>query len=177
MFAIGIVTTLLLAPIQADRLDWKRYDLTKLNMSLSLPLQPEPTTVELRADSKKMIKSMETIQVSIPGLFVVASYTHYDNDIVADLKKAAQGAIENIKSQTNVTDFKSTTKPETIGSLNGLRISGTYKSKGRGLAFEGLIACDNNHLWQVNTGFVQGNSESRAFAWKVLDSLKINNTN
>lgn len=177
MFAFGFAAILLCAPVQGDRLDWKRYDLPKLNISLSLPAQPESTTVALRADSKKMIQSMETVQVSIPGLFIVASYTHYDNDIFADLKKAGQGAIENIKNQTGVTDFKSTTKPETIGSLNGLRIAGTYKSKGRALAFEGLIACDTNHLWQVNTGFVQGNSEARAFAWKVLDSLRINNAN
>ncbi len=175
MFAIALTTVLIFSPLQSDKIEWKRYDLAKLNMSIVLPATPEPTNVALRSESRKMIQSMETVQVSIPGLFVVASYTHYDNDIITDLQKAGLGAIENIKSQQGVTEFKSTIKQEPIGSLNGLRISGTYKSKGKTIAFEGRIACDNNHLWQINTGYVQGNNESRVFAWKVLDSIKINN--
>lgn len=160
------------APLQS--LDgWKRYDLPEAKISLELPAEPNESRVQLKEAARKYIEQYLNYTVSAPGVFILVSHTLYVEGVAVDLRKAAEGAVSNIKSQEGVSGAAFTFRDIRRDDKPAVAFSGTYTSGKRRLAYEALVIGAGRQLWLVGVGFESVSTEGRVAARNCLGSIKV----
>lgn len=171
---LAAIVGVLSLPTAAQSADgWKRHSLSQAQLNLELPGEPKAAESKLKEQSKQFVEKQVTYQVTVPGVYVMISYTQYVEGIAVDLRRATDGAISSIKSQAGVTDAKFTTREIQRDDKPGLSISGIYSKGGKGLAYDALIIGAGRQLWQVGVGFSSSSNDGKNASRKVLGSVEV----
>jgi len=151
---------------------WKRYTLGNPPLSIELPVPPEKTTLKLSEDLKAKVKSIETHQASSLSLFVMMSFLEYKGGLATDPKKAAQGAIENVRAQAGMTDFTVEYTDVSISGRRAVRVKAKYRKGTSPMGFSGLYIAEGQKLWQVNVGYSDADLRAQEASERILRSVR-----
>jgi hypothetical protein len=174
VFCSVISVCVLAAPVQGSGTGgWRSLELPDAQIALELPVQPKRLETKIRADAAKLIEKQVSYEASIPGAYFLIRYTLYAENVAVDLKKAAQGAIDGIKSQAGVSEVRFTTKDVRRDDKPAVSLEGYYTLSGKHFEYDALFIGAGRQLWQVGVGFSDTSSEGKAAARRALGSIKV----
>lgn len=171
-----VVIFVLIAPhlVQVDSgMEWKRYDLDSLSLSVELPSPPRKAEIKLKQEVKDFVRRSTTFESTVPGLYVLLSHTEFAKGIEVNARSAAEGALANITKQEGVSGLESSFSNIKIGDSTAIKASATYLSKGKKLAYTGIFLADGANLWQVSAGYTAGALLETNAANRVLNSIRL----
>lgn len=152
--------------------DWQRYKPGKTGISVELPGKPEPMPLELPADVRKEVSSMENHMLVSDDFFVVVSKVTYIKAQV-NLQGAADGAVQRVQQTPGYQGKSFTQKPFKLGSLSAMYIHGEYSISGDPLVHHQILAARDKTLWQVVITYDARRTERAAEARRILNSVSI----
>ncbi|HRK20422.1 MAG TPA: hypothetical protein PLX06_01350 [Fimbriimonadaceae bacterium] len=154
---------------QPRSISWVRTAIGTSEMTVELPGTSRPVPMEQRVRSNYDI--LQTQGVSNEDFAAFASYAVSREQQPINLDVAARGALDRIKNQPNVKDFKETITTVTVVGLPGRKIQCSFSNEDQKLFLAGLIFTDRTRMWQVIcTG--QANTSNTNNSNKVLASIK-----
>lgn len=156
----------------AQNWTWKRYVFGSPSLSIELPTAPEKTTLKLSEDMSARVKTIETHQASSSGLFVMLSFLEYKEGVVVDAKKAAQGAMANVRAQAGLADFAVEYKDLLILGKRAVQVKAKYRKGTTPLGFSGVYIVEGQKLWQVNVGYSTSDLKAHEASERILRSLR-----
>lgn len=151
---------------------WQRYTPGKTGISVELPGKPELMPLELPADVKKEVSSMENHMLFTGDFFVVLSKATY-NTAQVNLQGAADGAVQRVQQTPGYQGKTFTQKPFKLGSLSAIYIYGEYSVGGDPVVHHQIVASKGKTLWQVVITYDARRAERAADARRILDSVSI----
>ena len=151
---------------------WQRYTPGKTGISVELPGKPEPMPLELPADVKKEVSSMENHMLFTGDFFVVVSKVTYSTMHV-NLQGAADGAVQRVQQTPGYQGKSFTQKPFKMGSLSAIYIHGEYNVGGDPVVHHQIVVAKEKMLWQVVITYDARRAERAADARRILDSVSI----
>jgi|GEM_PF-3621499 len=151
---------------------WQRYTPGKTGISVELPGKPEPMPLDLPADVKKEVSSMENHMLFTGDFFVVVSKVTYSSAQV-NLQGAADGAVQRVQQTPGYQGKSFTQKPFKMGSIFAIYIHGEYSVSGDPVVHHQIVAAKDKTLWQVVITYDGHRAERAADARRILDSVSI----
>ncbi|HWP32011.1 MAG TPA: hypothetical protein VNK96_09865 [Fimbriimonadales bacterium] len=151
---------------------WKRYAFGSPSLSIELPTPSEKTNLKLSEDMSAKVKTIETYQVSSSGLFVMMSFLEYKEGVVTDAKKAAQGAMANVRAQAGLTDFTVEYKELSISGKRAVQVKARYRKGTTPMGFSGVYIVEGQKLWQVNLGYATSDLKAQEASERILRSIR-----
>lgn len=144
-------------------------------MTVQIPGKFKVMSLELTADIRKMIDSMETYTLdnADPDHYqCVVSYITYNKGIMGDLDGAAAGAVGNIKKDPAISDFRVDQKYITKFKMKGIVMSGSFMADHKLAQFNSVLFVKRNILWMV---FIVDQTDKKlpTITKTILDSIKI----
>lgn len=153
---------------------WERFQMGKLGLSLESPEKPSPAEVKIPEEYKSAIHEMDVFQIqSVGTLEIVASSIVYQEGIEANLAGAANGAVNEMAHQPEVSGFDVKDSPLQFGELNGVLLDGSFVVSGAPMRFLCVIYCRKSSLWQVLVSYRDGDKNGSDVAHRIIDSIEI----
>lgn len=151
---------------------WQRYVPGSTGISVELPGKPEPMPLDLPADAKKEVSSMENHMLFTGDFFVVISKVTYSK-VQVNLQGAADGAVQRVQQTPGYQGKSFTQKPFKMGALSAIYIHGEYSVSGDPVVHHQIVAAKGKTLWQVVITYDARRPERAADARRILDSVSI----
>lgn len=171
-FAVGAVALFTQTAAQKEAVRppvWARTAIGSSEMTVELPGSSRPVPMEQKVRSAYDILQTQGVSTQVFAAF--ASYAVSRGQQPIDLNVAARGALDRIKNQSNVKDFKETITNVTVVGLPARKIQCSFTSDDKKLFLAGLIFTDRTRMWQVIcTG--EASAANTAMSNKVLSSIK-----
>ena len=145
-----------------------------LGLSVESPEKPTPAEVKIPDEYKSAIHDMEVFEVkSVGTLEVLGSSIVYQQGIEANLAGAANGAVNEMAHQPEVSLFDVKDSQVQLGDLNGVLLEGSYAESGVPQRFLCVIYCRKSSLWQVMVSYRDGDQTGAEVAKRIIDSVEI----
>ena len=145
-------------------------------MTIRIPGKFKVMSLEMSAEVRKMIDSMETYTLdnADPDHYqCVVSYITYNKGIMADLDGAANGAVDNIKKDPSISDMKVNKKYVTRSKMKGIAMSGSFMVDHKPAQFRSMLFIKRNILWML---FIVDQTDKKlpTITKTIVDSMTIN---
>ena len=129
---------------------------------------------KLPEEVRPLIKEMQTFSYKGNGLEFMYLYTEYTPEVgQVDLAGAANGGLNQLKSQPGVFDLKNDIAYVEEGDLSGVVMQGTYVQRGTEYEFKITLYTTGLKLYQFISSNKKGDDTARGVVRRIYDSLKI----
>lgn len=125
-------------------------------------------------DLTDYLKSFKTAEDEPIQVFI--NVTKYKPQTSLNLQNAANGAVNEMKSKADVSDFDYTERSENISGFPAIDQTGSFSSPGnKKIEFRDLIIMNDHKMYQVAILYQQSDSIGREVARRMIKSLAISN--
>lgn len=158
---------------------WVRETYGDYGLSVETPVKLTKGDLPVPENIKQFISKMEVYNyMSEKGFRILINSIEYKPEIGStSLEGAANGSVNEVKSQKGVTDFVYTEEAAVKSDIPGFIQKGTYKQSGIELEFINSGFATQFHIWQVLVMFESNDEIGRQAAERVIESVEIRNTN
>ncbi|WP_411828193.1 hypothetical protein [Luteolibacter sp. AS25] len=145
-----------------------------MGLTIDLPASPTSQPLELPAQVKQVMESMEVYQLSLSAGKVMLSHMVYKIPEV-NLDGAAAGGIAQVRDNPKATDFTSSTEEVIVDGLAGRQVHMSLKQDGHPLNQHSLIFARGNELWQIQViALGEGDQEDlEKLRDRIFDSVEL----
>lgn len=158
--------------LKQEESDWKYQKISDTRMSLYSPFLFSKTSISIPKEYSNMIQEMKSYKYNSDPISLQISYVVYSNNIIANLDGATEGAVNNLKSLRDITDFSNNISDTKVGNLQGHLINGRFKIQKRQVEYLSVILVYKSMMWQILSTFIP-NDGNRTIANKIINSLQI----
>lgn len=146
-----------------------------LGLSLETPIALERTTLPIPENVKAYIEKMNCYTIE-KDLFGIAVNTFQYKPIVGQvsLEGAAQGSVNEMKSQKGVSGFTYNQEQIEKNGISGILQKGTFlQNKKAKIAFVNIALGEKLALWQVIVTYKAGDEVGKKMAERIIKSIEI----
>ncbi|MBA4319277.1 MAG: hypothetical protein C0412_12825 [Flavobacterium sp.] len=130
-----------------DEDDWKHR--IYLGVAFESPFELSSVEVNLPEAVKQRTKLFSTYKYELKACAFFVSVIEFTSDIPIDLDNAVKGAIRNMKAGEEISDFTSEVNPVTKWFLEGRKITGKMKVKGKDAEFTAELYKKDSRMLQI----------------------------
>lgn len=157
---------------QQPTFSWQPFSFGSPSLSLSLPGTPLPQQATLPQSVLSRISRYDAYYIKDPtqGIVVTLMHVTYTNDIVADIKGAADGTLSQWEYTGSRVDVLHTFHDEVEGRSRLLQ-SGLYFVDGQENEFTNIVIGEDEKLWQVIVIIRAGDKYLQQAVEKLINSI------
>lgn len=152
---------------------WRRYWPGQSQLSLELPAEPRPGSVEVPESLLATIKQAKRYEYSIKGFKVAVWEAVYVDGVTTDIQQAAEGAASDLKQSEGVSEYHDTVTPTALSGRPALMITGSFRRYDEREEIKALLLADGPELWQVIITYPASDRNASVASRRVLDSVQI----
>ncbi len=156
--------------------DWIEKSYGNPSITIESPVELSSQEIpNIPPEVKKLIDNMEGFQYKslINGLEINIATSLYTPDVEASLQGAMQGAIEEVKKQSTISDFSCQTEAYNKSDTSGARVFGTLKENNLLKNFQMIILVDKNKIRRVTTSYNSDDISAEKIVERIINSIKI----
>lgn len=150
---------------------WSRYNLSDIGISIEMPGELKPLTVQLPDQVKSQILQYKSYQYDADDMVMAITYVAYIDSVVANSEGAIKGAIENIRTAKGVTNLQYYTTPQ---GLSKTSVRGSVERLGATLDINGFAIARGSTMWIVMCFNKRDNKDAVVAANRILASITFN---
>jgi hypothetical protein len=156
--------------------EWVRDTYGDYGLSLQTPQKLEKGELEIPDNIKELIANNNTFNYQDNSFQIMVNSIEYKAVVgEANLQMGADGAMNSVKSQKGVTDFRYEERNLFVSNIHGLEQKGNCKIKNSGVEFINNIFVKGLKVWQVLVIYRVDDDIARTAARKVIGSIDIKN--
>lgn len=156
--------------------EWVRNTYGDYGLSLLTPQKLEKGKLEFPDNVKELIENYSTFNYEDNSFQIMINSLEYKPVVgETNLQMGADGAMNSVKSQKGVTDFRYEERNVFVSNIQGLEQKGNCKIKNFGAEFINNIFVKGLKVWQVLVIYRVDDDIARKAARKVIGSIEIKN--
>lgn len=152
---------------------WVRETYGDYGLSVESPVKLTKGDLPVPENIKQFISKMEVYDyTSEKGFKILVNSIEYKPEIGStSLEGAANGSVNEVKSQKGVTDFEYTEEAAVKSDIPGFIQKGSYNQNGVEIEFINAGYATQFHIWQVLVMFGKNDQTGRIAAERVIESI------
>jgi hypothetical protein len=160
--------------IQDTDAEWVTTEYKDLGVKIETPGVLESVALPLTGEVNALIESQQSYALNYAGFsnLLVSKITFVQN-IPLNIENAFKGALNNMQSSPNVSDFSYGLEPFDLDAYEHRYAIGSFTSSDVPMVFHQLIVLKDQSLLQVFVGYPQTDEQGGSYADRILSSLKI----
>ena len=157
--------------------EWIKESYGDFGLSVETPVKLTRSDLPLPEIVRHLIQKMDFYSYqSTSGFTIAINSTRYSPELGSvDLQGAADGAVNEMKMQMGVTDFRHTDDPFSRSDIPGIIQKGSFKKDGIEIQFINTVFSVGPVLYQIMTAYQTNDETARRAAGRVIESIEIDN--
>jgi len=156
--------------------EWVRDTYGDYGLSLLTPQKLKKGELDLPENLRKLIENSSTFTYDDNSFQIMVNSVEYKSIIgEGNLQMGADGAMNSMKSQKGVTDFRYEERNIFVSNIHGLEQKGNCKIKNYGAEFINDIFVKGLKAWQILVIYRVDDDIARVAPRKVIESIDIKN--
>jgi hypothetical protein len=152
--------------------EWKEHTFGNPPMKLKLPFSLNSNYIDIPPLIHKLVAHMNTYSYEAGTNFMMMVNTvRYVPDIDADLRGAANGSIEQLKSMPEIYNVQYEEQPLYVEGKAAIRQDGSLVQQQNENMFVNIIIVDGNNLWQLTMMYPIGDEHGKLLIEEILSSI------
>ena len=153
--------------------EWRTYSPGGSQLSLSLPAEPQPMSVEIPEPERARIRQADRYQFALEKFRVDIWNVLYADGVPTDIQQAAEGAAEGLRRSEGVTEYQDTKTLISRSGRKGMLVTGTFKRDGETMDLHAILLGDGPKLWQVIITHPASDPNGSVAARRILQSVEV----
>lgn len=155
---------------------WNTSSYGSYGLSMATPFTLRETDMHFPKQLVDMTEYLKSFQSdkSLP-VMVMINVIKYKAGLPVNLQNGANGAVNEMKSQPEVSDFTYSEIHEKVSDFPAILQTGSYSTSTDKVGFKDLIMLKSHIFMQVTILYEQSDSTGNLVADKIVQSVKINN--
>lgn len=147
---------------------WARISPGDFGLSVEMPVTAKTMTLPIPADAPPGISNFQL--VAYDGGQWRALVSHHQAASDPELKNFAAGFVEGLSKSPGVANLQYSLEPNTASHIP---IQGSFDKNGISTEFNGFVDASGNQVWMILALYPQANTDSRAVAVRIIQSVSI----
>ena len=162
-------------PVKKEFGPWQKSTVGKY-LSLQTPGDLKAADVALSDELKLKIDSIKNYNLDSgdpDNYLCFVNFFTFNSKIIANLDGAADNVVNGMQKDPTLSDFKASRQYIQLGKLKGVRLDGTFNTKGKAGEIHAVVFTYKNLLWTVAIEDLSP-TKLTSVTNTILDSVQIN---